>query len=180
MCKLGLNGKKSVLYGFCRDFLGYLCRILMIFSILQTCINYMAFFPATDWHRFVLKEGGFLDVGKSKRFIWRLDKKIRSPNKQILGSDFLVSFTADLCDSTVLYLSSFARMAAICAFISAFSCLSASICFACERISWDCVSSCFDCASMTLAICVFIRCRAASSHPCDGIRDSGDASYSMI
>ena len=35
----------------------------------------MAFFPATDWHRFVLKEGGLLDVGKSKRFIWRLDKK---------------------------------------------------------------------------------------------------------
>ncbi len=140
----------------------------------------MAFFPATDWHRFVLKEGGILDVGKSKRFIWRLDKKIRSPNKQILGSDFSVSFTADLCDSTVLYLSSFARMAAICAFISAFSCLSASICFACERISWDCVSSCFDRASMTLAICVFIRCRAAGSHPCDGIRDSGDASYSTI
>lgn len=41
---MGLNGKKSVLYGFYRDFLGYLCRILMIFSILQTYINYMAFF----------------------------------------------------------------------------------------------------------------------------------------
>ena len=110
----------------------------------------------------------------------RPNEKIRSKNKQILGSDLSVSFTADLCDSTVLYLSSFAGMAAICAFISAVYCLSASICFVCERISWDCVSSCFDCASMTLAICVFIRCRAASSHPCDGIRDSGDASYSMI
>ena len=44
LCKLGLNGKKSVLYEFSREFLGYLCRILMIFSILQTCINYMAFF----------------------------------------------------------------------------------------------------------------------------------------
>ena len=94
----------------------------------------------------------------------RPNEKIRSKNKQILGSDFSVSFTADLCDSTVLYLSSFARMAAICAFISAFSCLSASICFACERISWDCVSSCFDRASMTLTICV----SHASNHAQNG------------
>ena len=26
-------------------------------------------FPATDWHRFVLKKGGILNAGKAKRFI---------------------------------------------------------------------------------------------------------------
>lgn len=41
---MGLNGKKSVLYGFSREFLGYLCQISIICSILQTCINWMAFF----------------------------------------------------------------------------------------------------------------------------------------